>query len=89
MAGARQRWAPERQVRLIAGLIVLAGTSLGLLVNAHWMFLPGFVGLGLTVAGLTDFCLMGSLLGRMPWNRPRTATKPTCVASITALPPPR
>jgi rhodanese-related sulfurtransferase len=82
VTGTRTRWAPERQVRLIAGLMVLAGTSLALLVNAHWMFLPGFVGLGLTVAGLTDFCLLGSLLGRMPWNRPGAATKaataPTC-----------
>lgn len=82
VAGTKTRWAPERQVRLIAGLMVLAGTSLALLVNANWMLLPGFVGLGLTVAGLTDFCLLGSLLCRMPWNRPgkstKAATVPTC-----------
>jgi hypothetical protein len=30
--------------------------------------LAGFVGTGLIFAGLTDFCGMGLLLARMPWN---------------------
>jgi hypothetical protein len=34
----------------------------------NWIFLSAFVGLGLTFAGLTDICLMGELLGKMPWN---------------------
>lgn len=67
------RWALERQVRLAAGLLVLAGVGLGALVHPGWLGLAGFVGAGLTFAGLTDVCGMAGLLSKMPWNRPRTA----------------
>ena len=65
----KTRWALERQVRLIAGLLALTGAVLAGLLNPRWILLSGFIGLGLTFAGLTDFCPMASLLGRMPWNR--------------------
>ena len=65
----KTRWALERQVRLIAGMLVFTGAALALLVDPLWVVLSGFIGLGLMFAGLTDLCLMGSLLGRMPWNR--------------------
>jgi len=71
VVNAKTRWALERQVRLIAGLLVVIGAVLALKVNPHWAYLAGFVGLGLTFAGLTDICLMASLLCRMPWNRSR------------------
>jgi rhodanese-related sulfurtransferase len=64
------RWSLERQVRLGAGLLVLAGITLALAVDARWMFLAALAGVGLTFAGLTDICLLGALLARMPWNRP-------------------
>lgn len=67
----KTRWSLERQVRLVAGLIVVAGVALGVLANSWWVYLAGLVGLGLTFAGLTDFCPMGVLLAKMPWNRPR------------------
>ncbi|HTV60731.1 MAG TPA: rhodanese-like domain-containing protein [Verrucomicrobiae bacterium] len=66
---ARSRWSLERQVRLGAGLLVLAGVALSLFVNLNWVYLSGLVGAGLVLAGLTDFCPMGILLGIMPWNR--------------------
>jgi hypothetical protein len=31
--------------------------------------LSAFVGAGLVFAGITDFCGMGLLLARMPWNK--------------------
>ncbi|MGA8903369.1 YgaP-like transmembrane domain [Bradyrhizobium sp.] len=35
-----------------------------------WFFIvPGFVGAGLLLAGLTGFCGMARLLMRAPWNR--------------------
>jgi len=71
------RWALERQVRLIAGLLVLLGAVLALTVNPHWAYLSGFVGLGLTFAGLTNICAMASLLCRMPWNRTRRLASAT------------
>ena len=71
VVNTKTRWSLERQVRLVAGLIVLAGVILALTVSPYWVYLSGFVGLGLTVAGLTDFCAMGLLLARMPWNKAR------------------
>ena len=65
----KTRWSLERQVRLGAGLLVLAGAILALTVNPVWVLLCGFVGLGLTFAGLTDICAMGIILERMPWNK--------------------
>ena len=69
VASVRTRWSLERQVRLGAGLLVLAGVILALTANPRWVFLCGFVGLGLTFAGLTDICAMGSILEKMPWNK--------------------
>ncbi|MFZ4483009.1 MAG: rhodanese-like domain-containing protein [Chthoniobacterales bacterium] len=67
--GGRRVIALERQVRIGAGLLVLLGVSLGLLVAPAWLFLAGFVGAGLVFAGVTDWCGMGLLLARAPWNR--------------------
>src|ERR1700687_1154976 len=69
VASVKTRWSLERQVRLGAGLLVLVGAVLALTVNPLWVFLCGFVGLGLTFAGLTDICAMGIILEKMPWNR--------------------
>jgi len=65
------RWALERQVRLVAGLLILLALLLAETVHRYWLGLAMFVGLGLTVAGLTDRCLMAALLVRLPWNRTR------------------
>jgi rhodanese-related sulfurtransferase len=69
IASVKTRWSLERQVRLGAGLLVLVGVVLALAMNPGWIYLCGFVGLGLCFAGLTDICAMGILLGKMPWNR--------------------
>lgn len=62
-------WALERQVRFVAGLLVLAGVLLSIFVHPYFIVLAGFVGAGLTFAGATDWCGMGLLLAKMPWNR--------------------
>ncbi len=69
VVSVKTRWSLERQVRLGAGLLVLTGAILALTVNPRWLFLCGFVGLGLTFAGLTDICAMGIILEKMPWNK--------------------
>ncbi|HVP44226.1 MAG TPA: rhodanese-like domain-containing protein [Terriglobales bacterium] len=79
----KMRWALERQVRLIAGLLVLTGAVLALLVDPRCLLLSGIVGLGLTFAGLTDICLMASVLTRMPWNRASVSGRPKVVASCS------
>ena len=58
----------ERQVRIAAGALVLLGVVLGWLMHPAFFGLSGFVGAGLIFAGITDFCGMGLLLARMPWN---------------------
>jgi len=65
----RRVWPLERQVRLIAGLLVLTGVALGAFVHPYGYGLAAFVGAGLTFAGATDICGMALLLGRCPWNR--------------------
>jgi rhodanese-related sulfurtransferase len=59
----------ERQVRIVAGAVVFTGVLLADFVNPHFIWLSGFVGAGLVFAGITDFCGMGLLLAKMPWNR--------------------
>ena len=59
----------ERQVRIVAGLIVLAGALLALTVDERFALISAFVGAGLTFAGITDTCGMGMLLAKMPWNQ--------------------
>lgn len=59
----------ERQVRIGAGTMIVLGLVLGFQVNPRWFYLSGFVGTGLIFAGVTDWCGMGLLLAKMPWNR--------------------
>lgn len=62
-------WSLERQVRFVAGLLVLTGVLLSVFVHPYFVALAGFVGAGLTFAGATDWCGMGMLLAKMPWNK--------------------
>jgi rhodanese-related sulfurtransferase len=59
----------ERQVRIVAGALVVLGLILGLGVHQGFLGISAFVGCGLVFAGVTDWCGMGMLLARMPWNR--------------------
>jgi rhodanese-related sulfurtransferase len=68
----------ERQVRIAAGLLVLLGVLLGFVVHPAFFGLAAFVGAGLVFAGITDFCGMGLLLARMPWNQVAEASQSVC-----------
>ena len=65
------RWDLERQVRLVAGLIVTLSILASLVVPPA-RFVAGFVGVGLVVAAVTNTCTLGLLLSKLPYNRPRT-----------------
>lgn len=71
--GAVIRGAPvmslERQVRIAAGALVALGALLALGAHPFFAGLPLLVGSGLVFAGITDTCMLGNLLARMPWNR--------------------
>ena len=59
----------ERQVRIAAGSLVFIGVALGWFVHRGFFGLSAFVGAGLVFAGITDFCGLGLLLARLPWNQ--------------------
>jgi rhodanese-related sulfurtransferase len=64
----RARWPMERQVRFLAGSLVVAGVALGLRVPKASL-LAGGVGAGLTASALTGTCTMARLLSVLPFNR--------------------
>jgi rhodanese-related sulfurtransferase len=70
---AKKQWSLERQVRVTAGSLVLAFCGLGLLLSQKFLIGAGLVGAGLVFAGVSDTCMMASVLGRMPWNNPGKA----------------
>ena len=65
----------ERQVRIIAGSLILLGIIMSWLLNWAFIFISVFVSSGLIYAGLTDNCLMGMLLMKLPYNKKLYKTK--------------
>ena len=80
----RKRLPVDRQVQLIAGLMVLTGVTLGAFVNSWFLLVAAFFGAGLTFAGATGTCGLALLLMKMPWNRlsalPADAGAAVCAA---------
>ena len=65
----RAPWSIERQVRFTAGLLVLLGVTLSLLVHPYFIALSALIGFGLAFTAAIDWCGMGLLIAKMPWNR--------------------
>jgi len=65
----------ERQVRLIAGSLVLLGIVLSWFVHWAFIFISAFISCGLIYSGLSDNCLMGMLLMKLPYNKKLYKTK--------------
>ncbi|BBY25608.1 rhodanese-like domain-containing protein [Mycobacterium stomatepiae] len=63
-----QRWDLERQVRLVAGSIVLSSV-LGSVAVPRLKWLAGAIGVGLTYAAISNSCAMGTALSKLPYNR--------------------
>lgn len=79
-----QRWSLERQVRMAAGTLVVAGLAGGRFVSPKVRFLAGGIGAGLAFSAATNTCAMGQVLAKMPWNK--TAAEPTAQSAIGQLP---
>lgn len=79
----RPRWDLERQVRLVAGSLVLIGV-LGSLAVPGLQWLSAAIGGGLAIAALTNSCLMGTLLSKLPYNRGATCDLDVIVAQLAA-----
>ena len=82
-----QRWDLERQVRLVAGSIVL-GSVLGSIAAPKLKWVAGAIGGGLTFAALSNTCAMGMMLAKLPYNRGAPATPtPSCPNSCAGSAP--
>ncbi len=57
-----QRWYIERTVWLIAGFVLLSGTTLAALVHPFWILLVIATGLASITVALTGFCVVGNVL---------------------------
>jgi rhodanese-related sulfurtransferase len=67
--GEKQPVSIERQVRIAAGSLVLLGIIASVLFHPAAIVLSVFVASGLIFAGITDWCGLGLLMMKMPWNR--------------------
>lgn len=90
MAGGIEAWKKEnlpvevntkapgisvmRQVQLVIGLGVLAGSALAWFVHPAFIALPAFFGAGLTFAGASGTCALATIIGKMPWNKSAPGT---------------
>lgn len=75
------RWDLERQVRLVAGLVVAVSILASIVVpGAKWAAFA--IGAGLAFAALTNTCAMGMLLARLPYNRGAACDLSTVVAQL-------
>ena len=78
------RWDLERQVRLVAGSLVMLGLAGGKFVSPKIRTVAGVIGAGLTFSAATNTCAMGKAISALPWNK---ATKePTRESAILQLP---
>ena len=68
-SAAGATWSLDRQIRTATGSLTLVSLLLGLAVSPGFFAITFAVGAGLTLSGITDSCLLGKLLARMPWNR--------------------
>ncbi|MFE5941803.1 rhodanese-like domain-containing protein [Streptomyces sp. NPDC056480] len=80
-----ERWDMERQVRLVAGSVVLTTGLVGVLVPGVHL-IGTAIGAGLTYAALSNSCLMGVLLSRLPYNRGPRPDIRSVIAELRSTP---
>ncbi|MCZ4656499.1 rhodanese-like domain-containing protein [Dietzia maris] len=77
-------WAMDRQVRMVAGSLVLAGVTASKVVSPKFAYLASAIGAGLTYSAASNSCAMAAGLSKMPWNR--LADEPGLGAVLDSLP---
>jgi len=66
--GGKKTISIERQVRIAAGSLMLLGILGSVLIHPVGILLSAFVAAGLIFAGITDWCGLGLLMMKLPWN---------------------
>ncbi|MEQ4722073.1 rhodanese-like domain-containing protein [Nonomuraea sp. B19D2] len=79
----RPRWDLERQVRLVAGSIVLVAILASVAFPAA-KWLAAFIGGGLVFAAVSGTCAMGMALARLPFNRGPRADLASVLGGLAA-----
>ena len=83
----RDRMSLKRQVRILAGALSLLGVGLGAFVHPGFLALAAFISAGLAFAGVTDWCGMGLLLAKAPWNQSSSENAAAAPAACAASAP--
>jgi len=79
-----QRWDLERQVRLVAGSVVLSSILASIAVpKLKWV--AAGIGGGLTFASLTNTCAMGVALSKLLYNRGATCDAQSIVSQLVGI----
>jgi rhodanese-related sulfurtransferase len=78
----RQRWELERQVRLVAGSIVLSSV-IGSVAVPKLKWLAAAIGAGLTFAAVSNTCAMGTALSKLPYNRTENHDADRLISRLT------
>jgi len=55
----------DRIVHVFAGTVILASLALAHLHNLNWLWLTAFVGANLLQSGITNWCLLASILRKL------------------------
>jgi rhodanese-related sulfurtransferase len=76
-----QRWELERQVRLVAGSIVLSSV-VGSVAIPRLKWLAAAIGGGLTYGAVSNTCAMGTALSKLPYNRGAASDPKTILAQL-------
>jgi rhodanese-related sulfurtransferase len=79
----KPRWDLERQVRLVAGSVVLSSV-LGSIAAPKLKWIAAALGGGLAFAALTNTCAMGLALSRLPYNKGTACDAQTVVSQLIA-----
>lgn len=79
----RERWSLERQIRLVAGSIVLLAVVAGIWVPAL-VVVAGLVGAGLAFAAVTNTCARGMVLSKLPYNQGADCNVDAAIARLQA-----
>ena len=80
-----QRWDLERQVRLVAGSIVLSSV-VGSVAVPRLKWLAAAIGAGSTYAAVSNTCAMGTALSKLPYNRVATSDANTVLSQLASSP---
>jgi rhodanese-related sulfurtransferase len=80
-----QRWELERQVRLVAGSIVLSSV-LGSVAIPRLKWLAAAIGAGLSYAAISNTCAMGTALSKLPYNRGADTDAETVLSRLAKRP---